>query len=183
MDAGRTAIGVCFAIVAISAIWDLVSLHIPNVLTLGGVALGVALRIALGYTDAGTAGALKGLAWATAGIFLCGVLPMMSYRAGDIGGADVKLFIAIGALCGPFLGFNVQAWTYGVIVLAVSPIQILLSGDARGSLVRAKTRLANIFRPAAEKVLVASPPRKHLPMAPPMFVGMCAAFTFHGVFR
>jgi prepilin peptidase CpaA len=174
---------VCFAIVAISAIWDLVSMHIPNVLTLGGVALGIALRIALGYTEAGVSGALRGLAWAIAGVFLCGLLPLMSYRAGDVGGGDVKLFVAIGALCGPFLGFNVQAWTYGVIVLAVLPLRILVGGEARATLSRAKLRFANLFRPAAERVAVISPRLKSVPMGPSIFIGMCAAFTFHGVFR
>jgi prepilin peptidase CpaA len=183
MDAGRTAIGVCFAIVAISAIWDLVSRRIPNVLTLGGIALGVALRVALGYTDAGVSGALRGLAWAFAGIGLCGILPLLSYIRGEIGGADLKLFAAIGALCGPALGFNAQAWTYGVVVLAVLPFRVIKAGAGRAALLQVKTDVMNMFRPRDQRLVVTPMKLPAVPMGPSIFVGMCVAFTFQGVFR
>ena len=183
MDAGRTAIGVCFAIVAISAIWDLFTKQIPNVLTLGGVALGIALRVALGYTDAGVGGAFRGLAWAFAGIGLCGLLPLLSYIRGEIGGADLKLFAAIGALCGPGLGFNAQAWTYIVMALAIFPFRLARAGVVRPALVRVKVDVMNMFR--AKDRRIEAPPVKLPPMAmgPAIFVGMCVAFTTHGVFR
>jgi prepilin peptidase CpaA len=183
MDAGRTAIGVCFAIVALSAIWDLASRTIPNVLTLGGVALGIALRAAVGYTESGVHGALVGVAWAFAGIGLCGILPLLSYVRGEIGGADLKLFAAIGALCGPVLGFNTQAWTYGVILVAVFPFRVIRHGVFRSTMKQVSTDIANLFRPREKRATVTPIKLPPVPMGPSIFAGMCVAFTYHGVFR
>src|ERR1700679_1631951 len=101
MDAGRTAMGVCLAIVALSAIWDIATRTIPNVLSLGGIVLGLALHVALGYTDAGVHGAFRGLGASLAGLAVCGIFPLISFARKEMGGGDVKIFGAIGALCGP----------------------------------------------------------------------------------
>jgi prepilin peptidase CpaA len=183
MDAGRTAIGVCFAIVALAAIWDLVSQTMPNVLTLGGVALGIAIRAAVGYTDAGLQGALRGVAWAFAGIGLCSALPLVSYLRKEMGGGDLKLFAAIGALCGPVLGFNTQASTYAVILVAVIPFRLIRHGAFRATMKNVATDIANMFRPQAKRVTVTAVRLPPHPLGPSIFAGMCVAFTLHGVFR
>ena len=183
MDAGRTAIGVCFAIVAISAIWDLASRHIPNILTLGGIALGIARRVALGYTDAGWGGAMRGLAWAVAGIGLCGLLPLLSYVRKEVAAGDVKLFAAIGALCGPALGMNTQAWTYAVIILVVWPLRLVRNGVLRQAATAVCSDLANMFRSRDRRVAVTHPATPTVPMGPSIFAGMFVALTIHGVFQ
>lgn len=183
MDAGRTAIGVCLAIVALSAIWDLASQRMPNVLTLGGIALGIALRVSLGYTDAGMTGALRGLGWAFAGMAICAILPIISYARGEIGGGDVKLFAAIGTLCGPVLGYNAEAWTYGVLLVLIYPTRLMRYGVLGGALKNVRTSVTNLFRPASEKEAITAIKLPPLVLGPAIFAGTCVAFTLHGVFR
>jgi len=183
MDAGRTAIGVCFAIVALSAIWDVVSRRMPNTLTLGGIALGIALRAAVGYTEAGLGGATRGVAWAFAGVALCAILPIISYARGEIGGGDVKLFAAIGALCGPGLGYNTQAWTYGVLIVLVYPMRLVRYGAVRSTLDNVRAAVGNMVRPKEARVPVTAVKLPPLALGPSIFAGMCLAFTIHGVFR
>jgi prepilin peptidase CpaA len=183
MDAGRTAIGVCFAIVALAAVWDLLSGEIPNVLTVGGVALGIALRAGVGYTESGWHGALVGVGWAFAGIGLCAILPLISYIRGEIGGGDVKLFAAIGALCGPLLGYNAEAWTYGLVIVAVYPFRLVRYGAVRATFKGAQASVTNLFRPREERVALPALKLPRFVLGPTIFAGLCVAFTFHGVFR
>lgn len=92
---------------------DIKSRRIPNLLTFGGAAVGIAARLVLdGWT-----GAAWGLGGWTLGLLM--LLPLFLLRG--MGAGDVKLLAALGAWVGPRL----VAWTglYGAIaggVLAVA---------------------------------------------------------------
>lgn len=79
------------ALVAAAVATDLSSRRIPNVLTLTGLAAGLALRVPAGWeaVGAGAAGATVALAVA---------LPLV--LAGGLGGGDAKLLAAVGAFVG-----------------------------------------------------------------------------------
>lgn len=77
--------------------------RIPNLLTLPVLPLG----LLLGALDSG----LLGLGSALLGACLCLAVPYVLFRASRgtaIGGGDVKLFAAVGALLGPIAGLEVQ---------------------------------------------------------------------------
>ena len=183
MDAGRTAIGVCFAVVALSAIWDVASRTMPNVLTLGGIVIGLGLHVALGFTEAGAYGAVRGLGSSLAGLAMCGILPLISYARHEMGGGDVKLFGAIGALCGPVLGFNVEAWAFFVLITVGFPLRILRSGALRPSLRNAYVSIANVFRPLDQRAEITTVRLPRIIMGPSILAGMCVALTLQGVLR
>src|SRR5262249_19605921 len=42
------------------------------------------------------------------GAVACAIVPLLLYRAGAIGGGDVKLLAAVGALCTPLLGVEAE---------------------------------------------------------------------------
>lgn len=79
------------ALVATAVATDLASRRIPNVLTLTGLVVGLALRVPAGWeaVGAGAAGATVALAVA---------LPLV--LAGGLGGGDAKLLAAVGAFVG-----------------------------------------------------------------------------------
>jgi prepilin peptidase CpaA len=183
MDAGRTAMGVCLAVVALAAIWDFASRHIPNTLTYGGILIGIALHIALGYTDAGYHGALRGLGASLAGMAVCGIFPLISFARKEMGGGDVKIFGAIGALCGPLLGFNAEAWAFFVVITVGFPFRIIRSGALIPSLKNAYGTIANIFRPREERAEIVAVRVPRMILGPSIFAGLCVAFTLQGVFR
>ncbi len=79
------------ALVATAVATDLTSRRIPNVLTLTGLALGLALRAPAGL-EAFTAGLLGAI------VALALALPVV--LAGGLGGGDAKLLAAVGAFVG-----------------------------------------------------------------------------------
>lgn len=114
------------AMVLIAAFTDLKRREIPNWLSLGGIAAGITLNTWLaGWTGLKTAGAGLGLA---ALIFI----PLFIMRW--LGGGDVKIMGAIGALAGP---------QYMIVIFVLDAI---LGGIAALLLVIARGRLLKTFR-------------------------------------
>lgn len=183
MEAGRTAIYACVAVVLLATITDVASRKIPNVVTLGGLVVGLMLHSATGWVDGGAKGAGLGFARAMVGVAVCGIIPVMSYARREMGGGDVKLFAAIGALCGPVLGFDVQACAFLVLMVVVTPWRLVRHGALRVGLRNAGLVVTNWFRPKDQKL--ATEPVKMPPviMAPSILMGFCLAAVRHGVLR
>lgn len=102
MDAIVTS-GAVLAVSSIAAVTDARTGRIPNWLTLPAAVLGVGVHTVLG----GRTGLLLSLG----GLALSGLIPWAlhrSTRGAAIGGGDVKLFAAIGALGGPVMGVEVE---------------------------------------------------------------------------
>ena len=119
-------------LVLVAAIYDLRYRLIPNWLSIAGVLSGIALNVRLlhwaGFRQAGL-----GLALAFAVYF-----PLFALRA--MGGGDVKLMAAVGAIVGPsnwFVIFILTALSGGALALA-----LLI---ARGGLIRALRRVLTIL--------------------------------------
>lgn len=77
---------------------------IPNRLTLSGVALGLAAALA--------GGGANGLLLAAAGSLAALLVPLLLFRARAMGGGDVKLFAALGALLGAGAAIEVEALAF-----------------------------------------------------------------------
>lgn len=106
------------ALVTLAGVWDWRARRIPNWLTVAGLLAGVALN--------SPGSAAKGF-----GIALLVYVPLYALRA--VGGGDLKLMAAMGALVGP------EVW----LVLFV--LQAVLGGVAALVLVIAKGRLRQTF--------------------------------------
>lgn len=147
-----------------AAVVDARTQRIPNRLIGAGLvsALAVRVGVALGSVDSlasiGAAGyralaeaLLDALASATIGFFGCALLPLALYRAGALGGGDVKLLAVAGALValGPGLELTRAALFVAVLIgfarLALAG-QLGRSLRAMGSLL---WRVAGVSRAAA----------------------------------
>lgn len=104
---------------SLAAAWtDAKTGKIPNRLTIPALVVG----LGLGVIEAG----LMGLGSALLGAFMCFCVPYALFRASRgtaIGGGDVKLFAALGALLGPSAGLEVELAS--LIVLAVFALLVL----------------------------------------------------------
>jgi prepilin peptidase CpaA len=94
---------------AIATITDLRSTTIPNKLTLPVIVLAPLAHFAFGGAGA--------FAVSLIGLSLCGAVPAFMFLKGAIGGGDVKLLAAIGAVAGPGLGLEVQLLAFCVAAL------------------------------------------------------------------
>jgi prepilin peptidase CpaA len=131
-DVTFQALAVACSLVAAFTDWK--SGRIPNWLTLPTMAGALVAQVAL----RGTWGATESLA----GLLLCGGVPWLVFRASDgqaIGGGDVKLFGALGALLGPTAGLELELESL-VLLLGAALVRLAFRGDL-SALLRSVLRL------------------------------------------
>lgn len=94
-----SAVGVAL----VSAVTDWRRGEIPNWLTLPPLVIGPVFWFLAG--GAGVEGA-KQMGWSVMGLLVCGLVPYLLFRKGAIGGGDVKIVAAMGALAGLYHGLE-----------------------------------------------------------------------------
>lgn len=114
----------------LAGIWDLRTGIIPNRLLLFGGCSGLVLRLGVA---AESGDALRALALTVVGMALVSLVPLLLYRAGGIGGGDVKLLAVVGALLGPYLGLEVELYAFAATVL-YAPARLIWEGKLVSSM-------------------------------------------------
>lgn len=111
---------------AVAAAWDLRTGLIPNRL----VAIGAAGCAIAGLAAAAASGpweALRTLLAMAAGMVLVALVPFILFRAGGMGGGDVKLLAAVGIALGPLLGLEAELYAF-VVAMLYAPARLLWEG-------------------------------------------------------
>lgn len=91
--------GILIVVLATAGVWDYCTDKIPNWLTLGAIVLGLTWAGIAGIAGLGYESLGEGLKSSCIGL-LAGFLPMaIVFFAGGMGGGDVKLCAAYGAIC------------------------------------------------------------------------------------
>lgn len=153
--------------------------EIPNWLTLP--VLGIApivhvVRFSMAQTPMETA--LQEGAISLGGAALCAIVPLMLYRQSAIGGGDVKLFIALGALLQPMIG--VEAQMYGFFAGTVlAPARLAYEGKLFSTLKNALVILSNFFRPASKQRVVDATVLSWFRLGPAIALGVALACYLH----
>jgi len=119
-----TALHALFAAILLlsllAALWDLRTGVIPNFLVVSGFVLAFPLHAALllSRVPGATAGAwLEALGTILGGALVCGIAPFLLWRLNAMGGGDVKLLTAVGALAGPMVGIEIELYSFVLIAL------------------------------------------------------------------
>jgi prepilin peptidase CpaA len=152
---------------AIAAVIDQRTRTIPNQLTLGLLGVGVVARALL---QGGSAGLL-----ALASALMCAAVPLFLFVRGALGGGDVKLFAALGALLGLSPALEIELASFA-LVAAYGVAHMFLAGRLvaflRASL-QASAALVGL-RPAADGSAEAA---LALPMGAAIFVATGAVLV------
>jgi prepilin peptidase CpaA len=93
-------------VASIGCITDLRTGLIPNRLTLPLLLLAPAIHAC--------ANGWLGLWESLLGLVICGAIPLIFFCLGATGGGDVKLFAALGAIGGPWLGLEIELISLGL---------------------------------------------------------------------
>ena len=111
---------VAFVLCSIAAIADVRRSAIPNALTYPVIALAPLLHVAR-TLDAGAGPSLALLqgGYSLIGMLSCAALPYVMWRKRALGGGDLKLFAALGALLLPRLSFQVELYVFAIGALVV----------------------------------------------------------------
>ncbi len=91
---------VVLCLVGIAAITDVRSGIIPNWLTLPPLVIAPIAH--------GMVGGIRGVLDSVIGILVCSLVPLLVFYRGGMAGGDVKLFAALGAIAGLYLGLEAQ---------------------------------------------------------------------------
>jgi prepilin peptidase CpaA len=164
---------------AVAAWTDFRTGFIPNWLTVGTLAAAIVLHFVVGWRHDGFYFGLEEAGFSIAGAVFCSIGPGVMYRAGGMGGGDLKLFAAIGALLQPLLGIEAEA--YGLFAGAV----IALANMAyRGTLLRTLgSSFSLLFNPMRARENRREIPHEALTwfrLGPSIFIGTLATLLIHG---
>jgi prepilin peptidase CpaA len=125
--------------------------HIPNWLTFGLLGLGPVARLFFtlfrtGHRlEAGQDAALSVL-----GAVLCAVIPIGLFQASALGGGDVKLFAALGAILLPLAGLEAELWSF-CAAATLAPIRLAWEGKLFQTVRNAGYIIANPLLPKARR--------------------------------
>ncbi len=170
---------VAIAVVAIGAILDWRKGEIPNWLTMPAL-LGAPFihvtRFAVAKEAMETS--LYEGAYSLGGAALCAVVPLILFRQNAIGGGDVKLFAAIGALLQPVLG--VEAQMYGFFAGAIlAPARLAYEGKLLSTIRNSFAIGANFFLPKARQRSVDATTLSWFRLGPAIFIGVVLTVYLH----
>lgn len=162
------------AVAATAAATDARSGLIPNWITLPPLLAALVLHFI-------TQGA-GGLALSLAGALVCGLVPYLLFRQGTMGGGDVKLLAALGALGGPEVGLEIEL--IGMTLAALYALAVLAwRGGLARTLLSSLWIVANVFLPAKRRREIKRTELVALRLGVPLLLGTVASVVLTGAAR
>jgi Flp pilus assembly protein protease CpaA len=106
------------------------------------------------------------------------VLPMILHRVSGMGGGDVKLLGAVGALCGPVLGMQVELYSFVAVVL-YAPAKLAYAGTLLQTARRCAALAASPFLPKDRRPQLSEEFKTTIRFAPAALCGVAATGLAH----
>jgi prepilin peptidase CpaA len=164
---------------AIAAVFDVKSGTIPNWLTIPALILAPIAHYVYGTShglDASDAQLEAG--FSVAGLVVTGVVPMILYRQNAIGGGDVKLLAALGAICQPSLGLEVEMYGF-LAALVIAPARLAYDGKLLATLKNTGFLLLNPVLPKDKRHAVEPEVMSWFRLGPCILIGAAITVYFH----
>lgn len=162
------------AVAGIASVFDWRTGEIPNWLTFGGIIAGLLGNFALGFRTGGLSEGGASVGWSFAGMLACGIVPVLLFRAGAMGGGDLKLLFAVGALLRPSIGIEAELYSF-VAVTLYAPARLVYEGKLLRSLGNALSLLTDPFRPEEKRKKVDPELLSTVRFGPCVFLGTVVA--------
>jgi prepilin peptidase CpaA len=167
-------------VTGIAAVFDVRTGHVPNRLTLGALAAALAAHAGAGALHGGARGAFSSFGASLLGAVVCAALPVALFYARAMGGGDVKLFAAVGALLGAPRGFDAEAWSF-VAAMVIAPAYLAYKGTLLRTCANTAALVANPFRDKANRRPLPPELMTWFRLAPAIFVGTAISALSQGV--
>jgi len=170
---------VALAVAALAAWTDWRRGEIPNWLSYGALLLGPLVQVVRAlYAKSAMNDALTEGGLALVGAFVCALVPLMLYRQGAIGGGDLKLLAAIGAILQTTLG--VEAEMYGFFGAALfAPAMLAYQGKLIATLKNSFAIFVNLFLPKDKRRNVEETALSWLRLGPAVLFGVALTAYLH----
>lgn len=153
--------------------------EIPNWLTLPALGIAPLLHVArFSMAKEPMEVALTEGAISIGGAALAAIVPLILYRQSAIGGGDVKLLVALGALLQPLIG--IEAQMYGFFAGAIlAPARLAYEGKLFATLKNALIIGGNLFLPATKQRSVDAAILSWFRLGPAVALGVALASYLH----
>lgn len=172
----------CALLAMVAAVYDLRSRRIPNWLSALGVLGGVVGHAAMGYAAAGGDFALRAAGYSLLGAVVVGAVPLVLWRFGAVGGGDVKIIMAVGAVCHASIGMTLVFFALS-LTACFGVIKLAWDGHLLRSVATSLLALANPLRARRDRVAVAEGAREPLRFGPALVLSAIAIVLTHGGLR
>lgn len=165
-------------VAAVAAWFDWRSGEMPDAVTLVPLAAAPVAHAVVAAVGGGFEAAVQAAGFSVLGAAVCVLVPAALYRAGAIGGGDLKLFAALGALLDTLLG--VEAEFYACLIASVISLGVMAY---HGKLFRVLgNTFALAFNPLLPKDKRREIPKEELTWArfgPAIFLGTALTALLH----
>ncbi|HYQ14984.1 MAG TPA: A24 family peptidase, partial [Polyangiaceae bacterium] len=102
------------------------------------------------------------------------LVPFLLWKKNALGGGDLKLLVAVGALLGPMLGLQVQLYSF-LIALIIAPAQLAYRGKLLGTLKNAGSMLINPLRQKSRRIELPPAALSEFRFGPAIFLAAVAS--------
>jgi prepilin peptidase CpaA len=166
-------------VTAVAAWTDARTGRIPNWLTFGALAVALVWHFFVGFAFTHSwRGGLLGLGGSLFGALLCVAVPAFMYWRGAIGGGDLKLFAALGALCHPLIGIEMEMYAF-IAAALIAPAKLAYDGLLFKTLGRSLALLWNPFRKPENRTEIPAEMMTWYRLGPAIFIGAGATLLSH----
>lgn len=168
----------CVLVTGLAAWFDWRTGEIPNWLSLGPLAVAPLGHGALGFVKQSWSGAGQGVLFSVLGVVTCAVVPLVLYRSGAIGGGDIKLLAAVGALLRPMIGIETEMYAF-IVAALYAPVRLAYEGKLLRTLGNTALLVKNMFVPKAKRREVPTEMMSELRFGPSVFVATLVVVLLH----
>ena len=166
-------------IITAAAAWlDWRTGHIPNTLTLFGLAAAILGHFILGTMAGGISVGVEHAGFALAGALGCALVPLFMYWKGAMGGGDVKVFAALGAILHPLAGLEAETYAF-VAAMLLAPAKLAWEGTLLRTLGQTLSLIVNPLRKRADRKAVPMEMVTWFRLGPAILLGTAATFAIH----
>ena len=148
--------------------------EIPNWMTLGPLLVAPVAHAVVNYVYAGSSAALEAGLFSVLGAVACGAVPLILYRFEAIGGGDIKLLAAMGAICRPMVGIECEFYAF-IAAAIYAPGRLAFQGKLMTVLGNTLALVVNPFLPKKRRRELSPEMLTELRFGPSVFAGTVIA--------
>jgi len=166
------------AISAVAAWFDWKRRTIPNWLTLPSIAAAIVIRTTHAACHDGLRAAAIEAMMSIAGAATCAGVPLLMYSRGVMGGGDVKVFAALGAILRPLAALEAQ--TYSLVIASLFACgELIWNGTLFQTLYGSVRAMSHRFRARRAAYHLPKPMVTWLKLGPAIFAGTALTLVIH----
>jgi prepilin peptidase CpaA len=170
------------AVAAVGAFYDWRTGHIPDWVTVWPLGIAPLAHLVASLLQGGSPHeAVKAAGFSILGAAACALTPIVLYRASGgkaIGGGDLKLLAALGAILRPVAGIEAEFYAF-LVAMLIAPARLAYEGKLFRVLGNTVALALNPFLPQHRKRKISPEMMTTMRFGPAIFVGTCGAALTH----